>query len=148
MTIRFNWGTGIALTYTAFALATSTFVVFATDRRVDLVSPDYYAQSLQLDRRMAAERNAAALGAALSIAHNDGALRVTLPQDQAGQAAGTITLYRASNAKDDRQFPLAIDGGGRQEVPLGGLAAGRWSVQLQWTAEGREYYLQRDVTVR
>ena len=65
--MTFNWGTGIALVYTAFALATSAFVAFAIERHVDLVSPDYYARSLQLDRRMAAERGAAELGDRLIV---------------------------------------------------------------------------------
>lgn len=149
MTFRFNWGTGIALTYTAFAAATSTFVAFAMDRRVDLVSVDYYAQSLQLDRRMEAERNALALGPALSVAEVSArAVRISLPRDLAPAAAGTIRLYRASSAADDRELPLAVNAEGSQDVPLDGLAAGRWTVQVQWTALGRAYYIQRDVMAR
>lgn len=47
MTIRLHWGTGIALAYTTFALATIGFVVFAMQRPVDLVSADYYADALR-----------------------------------------------------------------------------------------------------
>lgn len=149
MTFRFNWGTGIALTYTAFAAATSTFVAFAMDRRVDLVSPDYYAQSLQLDRRMEAERNALALGTTLSIAErSDRTIRVSLPRELAAAATGTIRLYRASSAPDDRELALAVNVDGYQDVALDGLAAGRWTVQVQWTALGRAYYVHRDVIAR
>ena len=146
MRFRFNWGTGIALTYAAFALATSTFVAFAMDRRVDLVSADYYAQSLQLDRRMEAERNAAALGTALSIAQSTGRMiRIRLPRQLAPHATGMIRLYRASSAAEDRDIPLALNVDGQQDVPLAGLASGHWIVQVQWTALGRAYYVQRDV---
>ena len=58
MRITFNWGTGIALVYIAFAVATTGFVTFAMNRSVDLVSADYYAQSLQQDQQMDAEQNA------------------------------------------------------------------------------------------
>jgi hypothetical protein len=149
MKVRFNWGTAIALTYTAFALATSAFVAFAMGRDVDLVSPDYYAQSLRLDRRMEAERNALALGTSVAIAESArGTVRVSLPREQARDAAGTIRLYRASRAADDREIALAVGADGSQEVSLDGLASGRWTVQLQWTASGRDYYVQREVTAR
>jgi nitrogen fixation protein FixH len=147
MRVRFNWGTGITLTYTAFALATSTFVAFAMNRRVDLVSPDYYAQSLQLDRRMAAERNALALGARLSVVEVSARrLRLSLPRELAPHATGTIRLYRASSAAEDRDIALAVSADGYQDIPLDGLARGRWTVQVQWTALGRGYFVQRDVT--
>ena len=149
MTVRFNWGTGIALTYTAFALATSTFVALAMDRRVDLVSTDYYAQSLQHDRRMEAERNALALGPRLSIAEVSArTIRIGLPREFAPQATGTIRLYRASSAAEDRDIPLALNADGNQDVSLDGLASGRWTVHLQWTALGRDYYVQREVMAR
>jgi hypothetical protein len=148
MTIRMNWGTGIAATYTIFALATSGFVAFAMGRHVDLVSPDYYARSLQLDRRQQAERNAAALQGSLSIEQRDGrSIDIALPASQAGRASGTITLYRASDARADRQFGLSLDGAGRQRLDLTGLMSGHWLVQIEWAADGVDYYAQRAVVV-
>lgn len=149
MKIRFNWGTGIALTYGTFALATSGFVVFAMGRPVDLVSADYYARALQLDRHLAAQRNAEALGPTLAIAQSpEGTLRIAMPANQAAAAHGTITFYRASNARADRQVPLAPDGSGRQEIALTDLAPGHWQVQLEWSAGGLEFYAQRALVVR
>jgi hypothetical protein len=149
MTLRFNWGTGIALTYSAFALATAGFVAFAMGRPVDLVSADYYARSLQLDRHVTAERNAEALGRALSIQLDPhGTLRLALPVEHAALAGGTITLYRASNARADRQVPLAPDASGRQEIALNDLASGHWLVQLEWSAGGLDYYAQRAAVIR
>jgi hypothetical protein len=149
MRIHFNWGTGIALAYTSFALATSAFVVFAMDRHVDLVSPDYYAQSLHVDQRLEAERNARTLGAALSVVQASGRMvRISLPESQARTARGTIDLYRASDARADARLALAPDRNGHHDVSLAGLAAGHWILQLRWTAEGREFYIERPVVAR
>lgn len=145
MKLRFNWGTGIALTYATFALATSGFVAFAMGRPVDLVSADYYARSLQLDRHLSAQRNAQGLGPALSIELARQTLRVALPVEQAASARGTITLYRASNARADRQIRMAPDASGRQEIAIADLASGHWLVQLEWSAGGVEYYAQRAI---
>jgi nitrogen fixation protein FixH len=149
MRLRFNWGTGLTLTYTAFALATSAFVAFAMNRPVDLVSADYYAQSLQLDRRMEAERNALALGTRLSLTEvSNRRLRLSLPRELAAHATGTIRLYRASSAAEDRDLALVLSAEGSQDISLDGLPAGRWSVQVQWAALGRDYFTHRDVTLK
>ena len=145
MRITFNWGTGIAAVYTVFALATTGFVTFAMSQRVDLVSSDYYAQSLRQDQRIAAERNAGLLEPAPSVVlTGSGQAMLSLPSDQAG-AAGAITWYRPSDPKADRTTTLALDRDGRQHLPLSGLMAGRWIVQVRWAARGRDYYYEQAV---
>lgn len=147
MTLRLNWGTGIALAYTTFALATMGFVAFAMTKNVDLVSPEYYARSLEHDARMAAVANAAALGAALEVVvqSEDRTVQVRWPVAMAAHVQGTATLYRPSNAALDRSMALAPDPEGRQQFPLDGLASGHWRLQLEWTAQGVTYYAERDI---
>jgi hypothetical protein len=148
MRIRLNWGTGIALVYIAFAAATTGFVTFAMGRPVDLVSDDYYAQSLQQDERMNAERNARALAPLPAIVSSGArAIVLSLPSAHALSASGTVTLYRPSDASADRVQPLAIDAAGRQAIALDGLARGRWLVQVRWSAVGRHYYFEEPVIV-
>ena len=69
---------------------------------------------------------------------------LSLSPDQAG-AAGTITWYRPADSKADRTTALALDRDGRQQLPLSGLMAGRWTVQVRWTARGRDYYYEQAV---
>jgi hypothetical protein len=149
MKIRFNWGTGIALTYAAFVLATTGFVVFAMGRPVVLVRADYYAESLRQDQQMQAVQNARDLGAGVSVTTGgDGDVLVSIPREQARSAHGTVTLYRASDAAADRVFDLAPGADGRQRVSLRGLLAGHWVVQLRWNAGGRAYYVEQPVIAR
>jgi hypothetical protein len=149
MRITFNWGTGIALVYTAFAVATAGFVTFAMGRSVDLVSGDYYAQSLQQNQKMDAERNALMLRPAPSLLRSHGHVAVlSLPADHVSSARGVLTLYRASNATADRTLPLALDGSGRQQISLEGMMSGRWILQVRWSAAGRDFYFEQPVDVR
>ena len=146
MRITFNWGTGIAAVYIVFALATTGFVTFAMSQRVDLVSSDYYAQSLRQDQRIAAEQNARSLEPPASVVlTGPGPALLSLPPDPAGRAAGTITLYRPADPRADRTTALAIDRAGRQQLPLSGLMAGQWIVQVRWAARGRDYYYEQAV---
>lgn len=148
MRIRLNWGTSIALVYTAFATATAGFVAFAIERPVDLVSDDYYAQSLQQDQRMDAEWNARALTPAPALVQSDrAAIVLSLPRAHAATASGTVTFYRASDASADRVQPLTIDSEGRQEIGTGALAKGQWLVQVKWSANGRAYYFERPMVL-
>ncbi len=149
MIIRPSWGTGIAMAYTAFVLATTGFVVFAMRRPLALVRPDYYAESLRQDQRMRAAENARGLGADASIVQTSSReLLVSLPRAMARTASGTVTLYRASDAGADRVLALALTAEGHQRMSLRGLATGRWVVQLRWSTGGLEYYVEQQVTVR
>lgn len=149
MSGRFNWGTGIAMAYAAFAASTLAFVGFAMSRPVALVRPDYYAESLRQDQRMRAVANARALGPALSLRTVGGRrLILRLPAGQVRTAGGTITLYRASDAAADRTFALRLAADGVQEIALDGLAPGWWLAQVEWRASGEAFYLEMPVVVK
>jgi len=144
-----NWGTGIAATYLAFAAATSGFVVFAMNRPVSLVSPDYYADSLREDQQLAAIRNAQALDTAPSIHWNEhDRVQISIPAAHAPAAKGSITLYRASDVAADRAFDLRPHVNGAQDIRVRDLARGLWVVKLRWSVDCREYYFEQPLTLR
>jgi hypothetical protein len=147
MKLRINWGAGIAITYTLFAVSTSAFVAFAMGRRVDLVSTDYYVQSLQVDGRMEATRNGLALGEGLQVKKEAGAVIVTCRVDEPSAAAGKVRLYRSADATADRELPLSLDADGRQRLSIVGLAPGAWRLQLEWQMHGRPYFVERALTL-
>jgi nitrogen fixation protein FixH len=147
--MKLNWGTGIAIFYVVFAAATTGFVVFAMDQKVDLVSEDYYQQALEHDGRMEAVANAASLGGAFRLELRDHAhtLRLTWAAARPDSGNGTIKLYRPSDSAADRSFPIDVDAVGQQDVALEAVSAGHWIVQVQWRSNGRTYYVQQSVIV-
>ncbi|ODS53235.1 MAG: hypothetical protein ABS36_15035 [Acidobacteria bacterium SCN 69-37] len=150
MKLRLHWGLAVALVYTAFAAATVGFVVFAVAHPAALVSDDYYQQALRHDQRIAATANARAVAASLQVGREaSGALVATLhlPAAHHGRSTGHITWYRPSDATSDRQIPLDVDGDGNQRLPLTGVAAGRWRVQVAWEVDGQPYHFEQVVTV-
>ena len=115
-------------------------------RPVSLVSPDYYADSLREDQHIAARRNALRLGAAAAVTSNSrDCIHVAIPDNQAVEARGSITLYRASDDRADRTIALRLDESGGQDLAVGEIARGRWLVQVRWSAAGRDYYLEQPV---
>ena len=149
MSFRWHWGHSIASVYGAFALLTIGFVVFAMRQRVDLVSDDYYEQSIALDGRRAAEANVRALGTNFSITHDEAARAVIVrwPADVVEHPTGTVTLYRPSDATADRSIAIAPTAEHTQAVSLAALTSGRWMVKVEWTSGGKNYYAEHEVTV-
>lgn len=145
MTLRMNWGVGVVLFYTAFALSTLGFVAYAMTRDVELVADDYYARALDHDAHMRAVANAEALGTAFSVTVTPAGVVVQLPADMAATATGTATLYRPSDASADRRIGLAPAADGRVLLPIAGLAAGRWRLQVQWSVREQAYYAEREL---
>src|SRR5689334_22149758 len=144
--MRINWGVAITMVYVTFATATVSFVVFAVGRPVELVSADYYEQSLQHDADRQAIANAGAVGDALKIAavEDAPAIDITIPaptaQTRALPVTGTVTLYRPSDQTGDRVTPLSLDDEGHQRIDVEGAAHGRWVVKLAWHAGSQAFY--------
>ena len=148
--VALHWGAAIALVYGAFAASTLGFVAFALTQPVDLVSPDYYARSLQQDERQAATQRADALGPGLacSPSKEGQTLDVRIPPAAARAAVGTLTLYRPSDGRADRVWPLRLNPDGVQQVSLADLERGRWTVQLNWRSGDAHFYREWRVDLR
>lgn len=146
--MRVNWGAGIAVVYTTFAVCTTGFVVFAMRQPVQLVSSDYYANALALDAHLEAVANAERLpDTTLQFDPGAALLTVTLPVP-AGETTGALQLYRPSDATADRIVPLAVGADGRQRVALDSLQPGHWIARAEWDTRGRHYYRELRLRVR
>ena len=145
--MRVNWGTAIALVYATFASGTVGFVVFALQHPVQLVSENYYGDSLAHDAKRAAIENADQLGATvLAVEATD--IVVALPPRHRADVQGDLRLYRPSDVTADRAWALVVDNHGRQRFATHDLARGRWIAQLSWTSGGRRFYRELPVAVR
>ena len=145
--MKFNWGTGIALVYAVFALATIGFVVFAMDQPVELVSADYYEQGLRQDEHAAASARGQALGAhfQLQVASDGRDLLLRWDAARPDEATGSVVLYRPSDSRADRRIGLRPDRDGVQRIALDDLASGRWIAEVRWRFQQQDYLVARAV---
>ena len=146
---RSPWPTVIVVFFIVFALFLASFIAWAIRQREDLVAANYYENEIryqqQLDRL-----NRSQPFAGESIVTFDPAQRsivITLPTAQAQGAAGRVHLYRPSDARLDRELPLAVNAKGVQNLDAKTLRGGLWKVRVQWTAGGQEYFIERMVLV-
>lgn len=145
MSLKWNWGHSIALAYGIFAASTVGFVVYAMEQRVDLVSTDYYEQSIALDAHRAAQANTRTLGSVFAIQQVTGSDQVTVQWPVGMTASGAMTLYRPADATADRRVTIAPNAQGTQTISLAGLAAGRWVLKIEWSSGNRTFYAEREV---
>jgi hypothetical protein len=150
MRLKLNWGHAITAVYTTFAVATLSFVVFAVGHPAELVSADYYAQSLEHDERQGATARASAQPSPASgrVSDDGHSVIISVPRTTPSSSiAGEVRLYRPSSAKNDQRWSIAVDRDGRQILPTKGLPPGRWILQIDWREDGIPFYAELPVVL-
>ncbi len=144
MTIKWNWGTGIALVYIGFVVFMLGMVYLCTQQHFDLVTPDYYEQELKFQTVIDGQQNENALGKATIINMDEKVVTVTIPMESI-DGEGTITFYKPDNAKFDLSFPL--NGKNAITVPIDKLGSGLYKVKSSWLHKGQPYYNEQTLFV-
>lgn len=134
--MKLNWGHGIFIFYTVFALSLLGVLIasFKVDR--GLVLDDYYSLDLAYQARKTAVKNAK-IDQALKTKYNKDAQELVLNFNAPAAAQGSVHLYRPSNEKMD--IRMAINSN-TMFVPTKDLAPGAWKVKIEWRVGDKEYY--------
>jgi nitrogen fixation protein FixH len=135
-----------------FAVAITFFVGFvfwAIRQRNDLVTADYYEREVRYQTQLDSLNRSQSFAAQTVVTFAPGSreILITLPPEQTQGATGTIQLYRPSDARLDRDVPLALNADGVQRLDARELRTGLWKVRVQWTVSGADYFLDQPVIV-
>ena len=136
-----------------FAVAITAAVVwvaFCIGHSTDLVAADYYEQEVDYQSQLDRMERARELTDQASISYEaaEQCIRIRLPKEQAAlNPEGLIHLYRPSQANLDQTLRLQITAVGEQRLETKSLAPGLWDVRVQWTANGKGFFLNRRITV-
>jgi nitrogen fixation protein FixH len=125
----------------------TSFVVWAMRQREDLVSADYYEREVRYQQQLDSLNRSQAFSTQVVVTFDPAqqAILITLPA--ARGATGRVHLYRPSDARLDRELPLALNDEGVQRLGAKELSGGLWKVRVNWTAQGKEYFLDQPVIV-
>ena len=119
------------------------FVAWVVRQNNDLVRPDYYAEELRFQKQMERVQRTRNLNTRASIVYDGTAQKVyiQIPEEHAGKVSeGIIHLSRPSDAKLDRNLPLALAPDGKQQIDATQLATGLWKVRVFWTFNNEEFF--------
>jgi hypothetical protein len=146
---RNPWPVAIAAYFVVFITFLASFIVFAMRQHADLVRADYYEEELRFQQQLDRVQHTREAGGPLSVAYDARRQCITLalPSTGAAQAEGRIHLYRPSDARLDQQVPLGLDSSGTQRLDASKLERGLWKVRVEWSLDGKDYYLDQKVVV-
>lgn len=134
--MKFNWGHGIALVNIIFAIGLLVALIasFGVDR--SLVRDDYYALDLAYQERMNKIKTSKEKQLFhLEKSETEQSLILTFKSKEVPQ--GSIYFYRPSNESQD--FIIDIKNH-KMIIPLSKLDKGKWTVKVDWTADGDGFY--------
>jgi hypothetical protein len=144
-----NWGKGITIGMIAFM----SFIVFLVTKmigqKVDLVQEGYYKSDLEYEKQQAKEANYLALKEKVSIAQVGNQLEIIFPSQELSRiSSGTVLLFRPSEKKDDKLFPLTLNSEGKQLVSTSNLSTGLWKVKLDWKEGDVPFYTEKELMLQ
>lgn len=137
------WPLGITIFLILFVLSLVGFLLFAGTQKVELVTDNYYAKTLQYQDQIDRINRTRALPEPVLLRYEAGTqvYRVKFPaMFEPGEIQGSFTLYRPNDEGADVTHRLRLDEAGEQTFSTAGLSRGLWRVRLTWSAAGEEYF--------
>jgi nitrogen fixation protein FixH len=143
------WPASIVGFFVIAVVFLATFVAWAMRQREDLVSADYYEREVRYQEQLDSMNRSQTLAAQVVVTFDPSqqAIFITLPRDQRQDATGQVHLYRPSDARLDRELPLALNADGVQRLDARKLDNGLWKVRVKWNSNRQEYFLDQPVIV-
>ncbi len=141
-----NWGKGIVVSFVLFAIFIGTLVTVCVRQDVNLVSKNYYSEELayqlQIDRlnnttKLKAKPTIKVIGRAIEVQFNQFSLL----------DKGEINLFRPSDVSLDKRFKLINSDGTTQQFDVSSLHGGMYRVKMNWSMNGKEYYMEDMITL-
>lgn len=127
----------------------TTFIVWAAHQREDLVSTNYYENEVRFQQQLDSLNRSQAIARQVVVTYDPSqrSIIITLPAGQFPGVTGSVYLYRPSDARLDRDFPLALNAEGIQRLDAKELRDGFWKVRIKWNAAGNDFFLDQSVIV-
>lgn len=144
------WPKLIIATFLSFGFFIGYMVRQAMKSDVDLVSKDYYKKEIAYQQHLnqVTETNKLAHQITIAQAKSAGQLSIAFPESFSNErVSGTIHFFRPSEAKLDFEVPLQLNTDQQQHIRTGHLATGLWRVQINWQATGKDYFIQKEITI-
>ncbi|MGC3957638.1 MAG: FixH family protein [Verrucomicrobiota bacterium] len=143
------WPISIIAFFAVAIIFFAGFIAWAVQQREDLVSADYYEREVRYQSQLDSMNRSHAVAAKTVVTFEPAGqiIIITLPEAQTPGVTGSIHLYRPSDARLDREVPLALTADGTQRLDAKQLADGLWKVRVKWNAGGQDYFVNQPVIV-
>lgn len=144
--MKFNWGTGIAITLFLFAGLMGFMVYKATQQRFDLVSETYYEDEIAYQQIIDQKTNASTLKGKAQIQLKEDGVFLLLPEELEGKKKTLTTLmYFEQDARKDFNWEENNITSNLLEIPFATMDTGKWIAKIKLHCEGVDYYFEPQI---
>lgn len=144
-----NWGHSIIIVFILFAIGILTLVTRSMQTRIDMVTPDYYAEELKYQATIDARNNTGALSAPVRVRQPGDTIEITFPGELKGAPLqGEIHFYRPADSRRDFKLPLELNAAGQLLVNREQFDRGPYRIKMQWQYDGKDYFQETQFYVQ
>ena len=151
--MKFNWGTGIVVAMLLFMGFILSFVWKATfNPKYDhtMVSEEYYQEDVNYQQEKDSRSRANAMQEQVEVAVTDTGLQIVFPETiDATKVKGNLQLLRYANKALDISKPLVLK---QNQLHLDKvqdkLAQGKYYLSLDWTYDGENYLIKKEIFIK
>ena len=138
-----NWGKSILLAFILFGAFMATLVAVCFRQDVNLVTADYYKEELAYQDQIDRLTNTNSLEEKPDITTDGaGVLKVTFDKFNEIESGG-LQLFRPSDPRLDKQFPLANSKETSRYFSVKGFKKGLYRARMQWKMSGKEFFFEQ-----
>ena len=146
--LKFNWGTGIFISIVLFMIISIILAGIFMNRRVDLVTDNYYEKTLTYQNQIDTYKRTAELKDKVSFNYADNKINLSFPDSLLHQVNnGILYFYRPSDSRKDFTLPIQLNKEGSQTVNTNKIDKGYWKVEILWTMNNEDYKMERSVLI-
>lgn len=144
-----NWGNKLLLVFAVFGGMISYMVYRCMETPVDLVNKEYYKDELVYQQVIDGTRKANALSGKVKLQQETATISLQFPVEmKSGEVRGTVSFYCPSDKAKDRQLPLRVDAGARQEMATRYFSPGHYTVKISWENKGVTYFTEEPFIIQ
>lgn len=144
------WAYGIIGAFLCFTGMMVGFAVYASQHKVTLVVTDYYKEEIEYQQKINKMQEFASLKDQPTMIYNRIAkeIEIAFPETVREMIpVGKVHFYRPNDSRQDFFVEIDYDAEGKQLIPVELLSNGKWKLKLDWQAEGREFYLEKEIFI-
>ena len=142
--MKFNWGTGIVISFVLFALTIGYIIAFPFNQKVELVTEDYYEKELKYQEQIDRQDRSSGLNEQINIERDGKLLHLNFPVSFR-EIKGEVFFYRPSDSQKDFTEGIKTDSSNHQAFDVSRLDPGLWKIKVLWNMKDQSYYFEKIV---
>jgi len=139
-----NWGKWIVVSFVFFALFIAVLVTVCINQDISLVSKSYYQDELLYNKQLTKIQDTQQLAVQPVIEIEVNKCSIDFSTQSTIRNA-TLRIVRPSDASLDQIHLLQSQP--KQSVFLKNLQPGMYKVQLEWSMDNKDYYLEKQIYI-